>query len=253
MAAVANDRPIRGDGSTAEPDWRAWLARSAVPVVPFESLLRPAVRLVVVAPHPDDEVLMCGGVLALHAQRGGEVLVLAVTDGEASHEGAPGWTPARLAATRRIESARGLAHLGIGDDVVTRLGLPDSAAAAHAGALSGMLQRQLRATDVVASTWRLDGHPDHDAVGAAVAQACERTGCRLLEAPVWMWHWGAPADPRVPWPRLRAVPLPPAALAAKAAALAEHATQRTPRGDAGPVLGPAIVARAARPAEYFFI
>ena len=45
-----------------------------------------------------------------------------------------------------------------------------------------------------AATWRGDGHPDHDAVGRAAATACDAVGCRLLEYPVWMWHWARPGE-----------------------------------------------------------
>ena len=41
-------------------------------------------RVVVVAPHPDDEVLGAGGALASLAVRGARLLLVAVTDGEAS-------------------------------------------------------------------------------------------------------------------------------------------------------------------------
>jgi LmbE family N-acetylglucosaminyl deacetylase len=40
-------------------------------------------RVLVFAPHPDDEVLGCGGALALHARRGDHVRVVVVSDGGA--------------------------------------------------------------------------------------------------------------------------------------------------------------------------
>jgi LmbE family N-acetylglucosaminyl deacetylase len=53
---------------------------------------------------------------------------------------------------------------------------------------------------------------------------------------------------------MQAFPLTPAARQRKRAALAAHASQLTPRSDtSGPVLDELIVARAGRPAEYFFI
>jgi hypothetical protein len=68
-----------------------------------------------------------------------------------------------------------------------------------------------------------------------------------------MWHWSSPADARVPWYRLRALPLPSGTLVRKAAALAEHTTQLAERRHDSPVLGPAILARAARRNEYFLV
>jgi len=89
MEAVATGRRIRGEGTTAETDWRDWLADLRPPALSIEQLLANTQRVVVVSPHPDDEVLACGGLLALHARRGGEVMVVAVTDGEASHRDDP--------------------------------------------------------------------------------------------------------------------------------------------------------------------
>jgi LmbE family N-acetylglucosaminyl deacetylase len=40
-------------------------------------------RILVVAPHPDDEVIGCGGTIALCAERGAEVHLLVVFDGAA--------------------------------------------------------------------------------------------------------------------------------------------------------------------------
>lgn len=253
MGAVAIGRRIRGEGSVAEPEWRDWLARLRPAALGLDDLLTETQRLVVVSPHPDDEVLACGGLIAMHARRGGRVAVVAVTDGEASHRGDPRWPAARLAAARRDERERGLAQLGAAHGTVTPLMLPDSAVTASRDSLERALHDVLRPTDCVVSTWRLDGHPDHEATGASAARVCTEIGCRLIEAPVWMWHWSWPSDARVPWHRLRALPLSADTSARKAAALAEHVTQLGARADDAPVLGPAILARAARTAEYFLV
>ncbi|WP_424188127.1 PIG-L deacetylase family protein [Actinokineospora sp. G85] len=94
---------IEGLG-TAEELWLAWPALEALPR--FTPDDRP---LVVVAPHPDDEVLGVGGLMALS----GQVRLIAVTDGEASHPGSSARTPAEMAATRRRETADALAVLGV--------------------------------------------------------------------------------------------------------------------------------------------
>jgi LmbE family N-acetylglucosaminyl deacetylase len=253
MGALEDGRRICGDG-TSEAIWRPWLGVVGARAFALDRWLPRGRRLVVVAPHPDDEILACGGLLALQAARGGDTSVIAVTDGEASHpEGSPAERVA-LAATRSDERERGLAELGVPRQAVTRLELPDGQVLRHAAQLRQALKDRLRQADLVVTTWRLDGHPDHEATGHAAASVSRELGCELVEAPVWMWHWSGPSDPRVPWQRLRELPLPAPVLARKARALAAHASQCHPRGlDAAPILGPSIRERAARTREYFFV
>lgn len=253
MDAVIRERLIQGSG-TAEPAWHSWLQSGGIHTCALEDWLPRNARLVVVAPHPDDEVLACGGLIATHRDQGGDIAVIAVTDGEASHPGSPQWQPQALAATRRSESLAGLQQLGVTGVAVRRLAIPDGGVAHHTLRLALRLQMLLRPSDLVLTTWRFDGHPDHDATGVAASLACSVVGCRLIEAPVWMWHWASPGDPFVPWHRLHRLPLTPPARERKQAALAAHASQLDPCGRAdGAVLGPAIVARAWRADEYFFV
>ena len=134
-----------------------------------------------------------------------------------------------------------------------RLGHPDGGVDQEA--LSAYLTRLLVPGRWCLSTWRGDGHPDHEAVGRAAATACAATGARLVEYPIWLWHWARPGDARVPWDRARVVPLPDRARAAKAAAVAEFASQIQPLGpdpaDAA-ILPPAVLARFQRPMEVYF-
>ena len=254
METVTNERRIEGEG-TPEAEWLDWLPRCPVPALPWPPTGIEASapqRLVVVAPHPDDEVLACGGLLSLQVARGGPVRILAVTDGEGSHAMDDEGARAALARTRQGERLAGLARLGVPPSSLQTLGLPDGQVAAHAAALRHALATLLRPGDLVVCTWRLDGHPDHEACGQAAAEVCPAAGAQWLEAPVWMWHWAHPLDTRVPWERLRRLTLTGPARASKATALAEHRSQLQPRGTAGgPVLGAAIQARARRPAEYF--
>ena len=252
MDLVSPGRVIEGDG-TAELHWQRWLTSATIPTRSMPQLLPAHRRLVVVAPHPDDEVLACGGLIAQHVAHGGETVVVAISDGEASHADAPDWNALQLADARRAESAEGLHRIGARHAKVLRFGLPDGRVSEHADDLPRMLRRVLLPSDVVVSTWRLDGHPDHEATGLATARACLAARCRLLEAPVWMWHWAVPGDARVPWDRLVGVALEPDTVRRKQGALAAHATQLRVRDERrGPVLGAAILARAGRATEYFF-
>ncbi|MFF5081866.1 PIG-L deacetylase family protein [Actinoplanes sp. NPDC000266] len=233
---------IDGAG-TAEATWQAWPAMADWPVLALEAgPLAP----VVVAPHPDDEILGVAGLMATL----GDVCLVAVTDGEASHPGSTVHTPQRLAGIRREETAEAMARLGLGGSTVVRLGQPDGGIGE--AALTDALTPLLGEGQWCLATWRGDGHPDHEAVGRAAAEACARTGARLLEYPIWAWHWATPGDPRVPWERARRVPLKSDVLAAKRAAVEAFPSQIHPLGpepaDAA-ILPPHVLARFARPFE----
>jgi LmbE family N-acetylglucosaminyl deacetylase len=246
---------IEGDG-TPEAIWQAWSLFRQVPEVSSDDLCPASARLVVLAPHPDDEILACGGLLAQHVESGGEALVLAATHGEASHCGIDAFKRIDVAALGRLrcsESAEGLRRLLHRVCPAWRLGLPDGRLKSNRHALLAALLGHVRPGDVVTTTWRSDAHPDHDACGDAARDACALLGCKLLEAPVWMWHWSSPGDKRVPWHRLVKLALPPDLVLRKQYALYAHASQLSPRGpQTGPVLGAQILQRLVRPHEYFF-
>jgi len=105
------------------------------------------------------------------------------------------------------EAVAACAALGV--DPPRRLGFPDGAVADHEDAGTESLKEALAPDEVWLATWRADGRPDHEATGRAPARACAHTGARLVEYPVWMWHWAAPLDPTVPWQRVRRHRLPP--------------------------------------------
>lgn len=231
-------------GGTDEARWLPWLDAETWPAVD-PAAAGPCGPLIV-APHPDDEILGAAGLLSL----AGRADVVAVTDGEASHPHLDGPARAELARRRRAESVAALSCLGLGASVaVHRLRQPDGAV--DEPALFADLTGRLWPGRWCVASWRGDGHPDHAAVGRAAAAACAAVGARLLEYPVWMWHWATPGDPRVPWSRARRLTLPRETVAAKAAAISRFRSQIA--DEAGPAVLPAyVLARFRRPYEVYF-
>jgi LmbE family N-acetylglucosaminyl deacetylase len=244
---------ITGQGTPAA-QWLAWPGWAGLRVSAVAELIPPGSRLVVIAAHPDDEILTAGGLLAAAVRAGRELLLVAVTDGQASHPGSEKWPEEDLAAQRRQETADALGVLGAGGASVLRLGLPDGALPALAPALTGALAGLLLPSDVVVSPWRFDGHPDHEATGYATALAARSRGARHLEAPIWAWHWAAPGDPRVPWPRASVLYLGPILAQRKRSAIGCFTSQLEPDPSTGadPVLPSWAVARFRHGREVFF-
>lgn len=134
--------------------------------------LPPARRVLVLAPHPDDETLACGGTAALLAASGAEVRVVVVTDGDAAKVDLP---HGELRLRRRHEVARACQELGLPAPIL--LGLPDGAVADRLAALTDEVGAHLdeHRPDVVLLPWFGDGHRDHQAVNDALAEAADAT------------------------------------------------------------------------------
>jgi LmbE family N-acetylglucosaminyl deacetylase len=237
-------------GGTPVPVWLAALDRAAAR--PLDLTGCPG--LVVVAPHPDDETLGLGATIAQLVASGVDVQVVSVSDGGAAQPGASPSEQLRLATTRKYELRRATGILGIGPPI--SLGLPDGRLADHEDGLTDTLVNILQDAAPgtwCAATWRGDGHPDHEAVGRAAADACARTGATLLEYPVWMWHWASPADSDVPWDRAYSTPLPRWAVSRKR--LAAHCFRsqlETGTTDSAPVLPAFVLQRLLAVGELVF-
>ncbi|RZL90816.1 MAG: PIG-L family deacetylase [Variovorax sp.] len=250
---MSEQRLIDDGEGTPETVWRPWLQMALVTPATAQTLVPEGARAVIVAPHPDDEVLSVGGLLAQLSAMAREVCVVAVTDGTASHPGSKQWPEQELARVRPIETRRALQRLGVAEAPV-RLGLPDGGLQPLRGLLADTLLPLLRAGDVVFTTWRMDGHPDHEATGHACAFAAARVGARLIEVPVWAWHWATPGDARMPWRRACRVALDAEASRRKRRAVQafESQLQLDHSTGAGPILRASTVERAARPYEVLF-
>lgn len=220
-----------------------------------DQLCPPGRRLVLVAPHPDDEILMAGGLLAGFAGREQDLLVISATDGEASHPGSTTWSAHRLRHQRPLESRHALQRLEL--DLTRldwrRLYLKDGELPRDEAFLVNHISQLLQADDLLLCTWRHDGHCDHEAVGRACAQAAQARKVQLAEAPVWAWHWAEADDPRLPWPRAHRLQLDDARLARKRAALYAHASQLHADGERPPVLPAALVDCLLQPFELLFL
>jgi GT2 family glycosyltransferase/LmbE family N-acetylglucosaminyl deacetylase len=131
-----------------------------------------AERVLVVAPHYDDEVLGCGGLLAQLSAAGARIEVLFLTDG--SGAGEPGTGEAY--GKRRAEEAERVATvLGVG--ALHHAGLPDGALDAHVEAAAHALEaclEQLR-PDLVLAPSPLEVSSDHVAACRALHRVLGRS------------------------------------------------------------------------------
>lgn len=145
-------------------------------------------KVVVIAAHPDDEVIGCS---ALMAWFGRGCTVVHVTDGvprdlSLAKVGFP--TPDAYGQARRREAIAAAAVAGIGEEQLLTLGIVDKEASLHLAPLSRRLRETLRVLrpDLVITHSYEGGHPDHDAAAFAARAAVDALGRAGEHEPVLM-------------------------------------------------------------------
>jgi LmbE family N-acetylglucosaminyl deacetylase len=205
----------------------------------------PAASLLVIAPHPDDETLAVGGLIAAHRAKGLEVIVAAVTDGENAYPDFPG-----LGDLRSGEQREALNRLGVGADNIVRLKLSDSGVASQERLLVEQLMPLVSRSTSIVAPWRGDFHPDHEACGRAAEEVARRTGASLTSYFFWTWHRGT--TELLQEMSLHSFSLSDESLLAKSEALLCHRSQLA-RESGDPILPESLLAPARRSFEVFSI
>ncbi|MEJ2867438.1 PIG-L family deacetylase [Actinomycetospora sp. OC33-EN08] len=221
--------------------------------------LRSCRRIVVVAPHPRDEIRAAGGLLRRLGSRHAEVDVLSLTErptrtctpapvGEPAPDPAPAFTLADLMAgalddvggaggasgddpddsdTDPDEAAAEAAYRALGLSVVRRhrLGLPDGGVAEAESDVVAAISEIVGFSDdpgglCVLAPWSGDGDDDHEAAGRAAEVVTAAYRVRLVRWLDRAWTWAGPDSAEVPWRRARQVLLTDTVIARKHAASA---------------------------------
>ena len=149
----------------------------------------------VIAPHQDDEVLGCGGLIARKRLEGFPVHVVFITDGGASHPDHPALTKTAVAARRETEARAALRKLGVETPAIHFLGAQDGTLAwqtpEQASEVAGRLRELIARMkpDEIFAAYRKDGSSEHEAAFGLLKQALQDSThpVRLYEYPVWSW------------------------------------------------------------------
>jgi LmbE family N-acetylglucosaminyl deacetylase/glycosyltransferase involved in cell wall biosynthesis len=149
-------------------------------------------RVLVLAPHADDEVFGCGGTLYRLAQSGATITVIVVSDGVPDGSAGEGDT-APVIAEREAESRAAATILGYPSPAFWRL--PDRGVRY----CEALVERVLDATrktdaDLVFAPALSELHPDHQALALAAGEALRRLGG---ERHVAFYEVSAPLLPNV--------------------------------------------------------
>lgn len=133
-------------------------------------------RVLVVAPHPDDEVIAVGGNLALHQRLGSEVLTLFVT---LDPPPAPAAPIVRKGEAERVARLLGFDH--------RFLAFPDGTVSLHEPAVTHVIADAIRSfqPDVIYCPFPGDHHRDHQSASACTGAAVAETG---YKGKVWCYE-----------------------------------------------------------------
>lgn len=139
--------------------------------------------MLIVAPHQDDEVIGCGGVMALQASSGKSVQIVLVQDGADGFE-ETGMSRAQLMELRNEESRRAAAVVGLTPRFLNYERLLESAPQAVADLVKILTDSKV---DVVLTPYLLDGHPDHQSTNILLAEALKSVPwpVRVMGYEVW--------------------------------------------------------------------
>jgi LmbE family N-acetylglucosaminyl deacetylase len=151
-------------------------------------------RILIVAPHMDDEVLGCGGVVHMHTDKN-QVHCIYATDGANSPAPLLPWTgsvDAALAERRRHEAMDVMDGIGVPQENLTFLDFPDGKLTNSMRLFKARIANELSRIDpaIILIPFRYDLHSDHVAVHRGVRDAVlEEAGNRVLLEYFIYYRW----------------------------------------------------------------
>jgi len=144
-------------------------------------------RIIVFAPHPDDETLGCGGTIARRINEGYEVIVVVITDGRYSFSVVLGIdsdpTPEELKEIRKNETIRATKILGVPKDNLLFLDFEDNTLATHEKEVEEKIINIMKqyTPEEVYFTYEKDYNYDHQATSRIVRRSVQRLGLPSIQ------------------------------------------------------------------------
>ncbi|MGC1630655.1 MAG: bifunctional PIG-L family deacetylase/class I SAM-dependent methyltransferase [Gelidibacter sp.] len=166
------------------------------PLLAIEQLNAQIASSLILAPHPDDEALGCGGMITYLRQQNVPVWICFMTSGGASHPNSKKYTQDKLMQLREYEALESCKILGVEQSNIIFLREPDS----QLNKLSDQkivevgveISHLIVGNDITSIflPWRRDVHPDHETtyrIGIKAVRQVSRE-VQIIEYPIWMWH-----------------------------------------------------------------
>lgn len=219
---------------TTENEWLVYLKKTPQWHPTFS-------KTIILSPHPDDETLGLGGLIADLRSKNIDVKVVAITDGENAYSGI-----CNLGKLRTQEQEQALSLLGVPKEKILRLHLSDSAL--EEKELTTVLKPWIENHYYLLAPWVEDFHPDHKIVGKVATDIAKQLGLSLSYYFFWTWHRSVLSD--IKHLPLQRYPLSDSAYKAKQMALSCYRSQLK-QADRPPILTNDLLAPARRLFEVF--
>lgn len=217
----------------------------------------------IIAPHPDDETLGCGGTVALLRKYDIPVHFIFVSDGTMSHPNSKKFPELKLRKLREKEAKEAVLALGGDKDCMEFLRIKDTRVP-HRNDPDFMetvarIAKSILAIqpETVFIPWQKDPHRDHQATWEIMSEVWSKleNKPRVLEYPIWLWELGNPEDVEVIDQMKKLAVNIEETLPVKNKALSAHVSQVTAMIDDDPegfMLSEQVIAHFNIPTEVFF-
>ncbi|MDD7699702.1 MAG: PIG-L family deacetylase [Spirochaetia bacterium] len=145
-------------------------------------------NLVVLAPHPDDETMGCGQLLARAVKQGIACKVLVVSDGTGAHQNCCSLDENTLANCRRLSCRKALKVLGLSEENLVFMGFPDGKLHQHVDEIFNRVLEQINGIHcTLLVPHELEGWGDHKAITLVGKRLAVAKGYNLLSYCVWFY------------------------------------------------------------------
>lgn len=257
---IVGDRVIEGDGTSTQ-EWQSWQGLDKLTKLDVVTHFPKYRNVCIFAPHPDDEILGCGGLLQALVKQGNQVLIVSVTQGEKSHPNSVLYSREKLKKIRQLESQLALETLDASVDLpnvsVISLLLPDGEVFERQDEFFAKLKLFVKQDDILVTTFVHDGHPDHESTGQVVQRFTDKyqesLNLTCYQVLIWAWHWAKPDDSRIPWHNALRLDLNELQLQRKYSAMHCFSSQiyADPTTGQPPILCTTTLARLSQPFEVY--
>lgn len=145
--------------------------------------------ILIIAPHPDDEVIGCGGLISRLVGEGNTPHIIVMTRGEASHHGCCDTPDGEIIHARRQLTRNALTILGVPEDNLHELNFPDGGITENCGELERLkvLLKKLAPNSILVPHWG-EGWPDHVNT-SRIVKGLLPSDTKIWEYCVWMWYY----------------------------------------------------------------